>query len=292
MLVGLLTAGAVMLLAVALRRLATSVTVAWLNQRRVVRETAAPPGPVPPEVAARRTRLAATLAAAASGAALLYAVMLVLSGSPGLAAGAALGGLLFPTWVSEWLQTRQAVQISEQLDAAMAVMAAQLQAGAPVEVAMWRAAEVAREPLREVLMEVAREANLGKRFGEALEHVRRHPAVAESVDFQVFVTQLAVAQERGAPLVPAFAALRAALAERRRYRQSVAEQMGENLLQTVTIAGIGAAVLLAFAWLSPEGLRPLVESRVGQIVLLVSVLGNASLIRWSHVGMLRQTRRT
>lgn len=292
MLVGALVAAAVWLVAAGLRRLAVAPGAWWLARRRAHRGRGRPGGEAGPEQVAQRAHRLGLVAAGAGGAALLYAVVLAVAGSPGLAAGAALGGLLFPPWVAEWQRTRNAALVSDQLDAAMAVMAAQLRSGSPVEVAAQRAAEVVGQPLRGVLLDVARETALGRRFADALEEVRQRPEVAGSTDFQVFVTQLCVAQERGANVLPAFESLRAALAERRRYRQVVAEQLGEHVMQTATIAGIGLLVLAAFAWLSPQGLGPLVGTPVGQVVLLGSVLGNTALIRTAHLSMLRQMRRT
>lgn len=221
----------------------------------------------------------------------LYVTVLLLSHRSGLAFAVALGGFMLPTWTHEWRETRRLVQLSEQLGRVMAMVSISLRRGTPLEGALAEAAGAVPEPLGPVLRNLADATVLGVTLSQASEQVRTLPAVAGSTDFQVFSTELVICHERGANVVQAFEALREVLTARRKYRDQVQEHMAQHLLQSVVIAAVGLSVLLVYSQMTPDGLGPLLESLIGQLLLAAAVLGNLFLIRLSHLSMLRQMRK-
>lgn len=287
-LAALFSAGAVLVLLLGLRRFWSGGMVEWQRRKRIRHERVRPAAA--PGAAIHRLRRIGTLAGTVVSGLFLFAVLYALSGSTGLGMAGSLGGFMLPGWWTEWQRTRQLVRASDQLDRAMGLIAAALRRGATPEVAFAQAAEGIGDPLGGVLEQVSAATGVGLAFSQALSGARKHPAVAENSDFQVFVTQVAIASERGANIVQAFETLRGIISSRRRYRASVSEQMGQHLIQSVTIILVGLVVLISYAFLTPDGLAPLVGNPLGQALLLVSVLGNVGLLRWNHVSMLRQLR--
>lgn len=225
------------------------------------------------------------------GATALYLVTAILSHRTGLAVVMALGGFMLPVWVKEWRQTKRLVDVSEQLNKAMGMIGTSLRRGTPLEGAIAEAARTMPEPLGPVLRSMVDATSMGVTLAQAVEQCRMLPAVTGSADFQVFATEMVICHERGANVVLAFETLRQVLEARRKYRQQVREHMGQHLMQSLVIASVGYFVLLAFSFMTPDGLGPLLESVMGQMMLAGSLLGNLFLIRVTHLSMLRQTQK-
>jgi len=225
------------------------------------------------------------------GALALYLLVRFLAHRTGLAVLVALGGVMLPGWLLEWRETRRVVQLSEQLVRVMGMVSTSLRRGTPLEVALAEAAASLPDPLGPVLRHLAQATTMGVTLAQAVEQLRSLPAVAGSPDFQVFATEMVVCHERGANIVQVFDALREVLAARRKYREQVREQMGQHLLQSLVIAGVGLLVLLVYSRMARDGLEPLLSSLFGQMILAGSLLGNTFLIRLTHLSLLRQTRK-
>lgn len=232
-----------------------------------------------------------SLAFAGGTAVLLYVLVIGMAGRPSLAFAVALGGFMVPGWVREWRETRRLVELGDQLGRVMGMISTSLRRGTPLEVAIAEAASALPAPLGPALRNLADATVMGVTLSQAVEQVRTLPAVSGSADFNVFATEMVVCHQRGANVIQAFEALRNVLAARRKYREQVREHMGQHLIQSLVIGGLGLGVLLIYATMSPHGLEPLLESVVGQLILAASVLGNMFLIRLTHLSLLRQTRR-
>lgn len=257
------------------------------TRRRVAHERVA----VSATVGKKRTEQLQFLMLAGGGAVLLYLMVSILTHRVGLAFGVALGGFMLPAWVKEWNHTRRMVDLSEQLGRAMAMISTSLRRGTPLEGAIAEAASGLGDPLGPALRSLVDAISMGVTLGQAVEQVRQMPGVAGSADFQVFATEMVVCHERGANVVQAFEALRHVLSSRRKYRAQVKEHMGQHLLQTMVIAGVGFFVLAAYSLMTEWGLEPLLESVVGQFLLAFAILGNTFLIRVTHLTMLRQLQK-
>lgn len=230
------------------------------------------------------------LAAAGAGLALVI-VTNAFTGRIGLSIAVGLGGLMVPTWVREWRDTRRIIQLSEQLGRVMSMIGTSLRRGTPLEGAIAEAAASLSEPLGPALRGLADSTSMGVTLSQSIEQIRNLPSVKGSPDFQVFATEMVVCHERGANVVKAFEALGQVLDSRRRYRDQVRENMGQHLVQSLVITAVGFFVLGAYAFLTEDGLGPLLESFVGQALLAVAILGNMFLLRLTHLSMLRQTRK-
>lgn len=281
--------GAALLTAGAVGSASAGIWVAWQfgaqaqrTRRRVARERV--------RVTGREDRLLGLMPGMLGGV-LLFLLTLVMTDQTPLAVMVGLGGLMIPGWLQEWRETRRLVLLSEQLNQAIGMITTSLRRGTPLEAAIVEAAETMKFPLGPVLRNLADATVLGVTLGQSVEQVKSLPAVTGSTDFQVFATEMVICHERGANVVQAFEALRTVIAARRRYRRQVQEHMGQHLIQALVIAAVGALVLLAFSQMTPEGLGPLLESAIGQLILAISVLGNTFLVRWTHLSLLRQTRR-
>jgi len=257
------------------------------TRRKVARERVA----VSAAAGKQRAERAQFMLVASIGAVGIYLAVSVLAHRAGLAFACALGGFMLPTWVKEWRETRRIVELSEQLGRAMAMISTSLRRGSPLEGAIAETAATMAEPLGPVLRGLVDATSMGVTLTQAVEQCRQVPAVTGSPDFQVFATEMVICYERGANVVQAFEALRQVLGARRKYRELVKEQMGQHLMQSLVIAGVGFFVLIAYSFMTPEGLGPLLESITGQLMLAASVLGNLFLIRVTHLSLLRQTQK-
>lgn len=232
-----------------------------------------------------------TLVPAIGGGVLMYLLAVSMTGQPSLAVLLATGAFMIPGWIREWRETRRLSVLADQLSRVMGMVSTALRRGTPLEAALSESAMALSYPLGPVLRNMADATVLGVTLSQAVEQARLNPAVRGSTDFQVFATEMVVCHERGANVVQAFEALRGVLAARRKYREQVKEHMGQHLIQSLVIAGVGLFVLAAYSLMTPDGLAPLLQSFVGQLILAGSLLANAFLIRVTHLTMLRQTRR-
>lgn len=242
-------------------------------------------------IARETTDRMATLLPALAGGVLMYFFTQLMTGKAGLSFFVAMGSFMIPTWIREWRETRRLTVLADQLGRVMGMVSTGLRRGTPLEAALSESAMTIPFPLGPVLRNMADATVLGVTLSQAVEQSRQHPAVRGSTDFQVFATEMVVCHERGANVVQAFEALRAVLAARRKYREQVREHMGQHLIQSLVISGVGLGVLLAYSQMTPDGLGPLLESVIGQMILAGCILANVFLIRLTHLTMLRQTRR-
>ncbi|HEY3367373.1 MAG TPA: type II secretion system F family protein [Symbiobacteriaceae bacterium] len=238
-----------------------------------------------------RSKQMMDLVPAVGGALALFFLTSLLTHATFLAFAVSFGGFMIPGWLREWQETRKLMQLSDQLNRVMGMIATSLKRGTPLEASIAQAAGAMAQPMGPVLRNLAEATSMGVTLSQAVEQVRKLPVVTASTDFQVFATEMVICHERGANVIQAFEALRQVLAARRKYRDQVRENMGQHLMQSLVIAGIGMLVLMAYAAMTEEGLGPLLASPWGQIALAVSILGNAFLIRWTHISLLRQTKR-
>lgn len=284
--VAVLAAGAVASLGAGLLLLKTLSQSAQQIRRRIGHERVKVPmaGAV---TADQAMGMAITLGVAA----LLYLLSSVLTHRSALSLAVAFGGFLVPGWVRQWRETKRLVLLSEQLGRVMAMVSTSLRRGTPLEVAITEAARSMPTPLGPVLRHLSDATVMGVTLSQAIEQARTLPAVAGSSDFNVFATEMVVCHVRGANVIQAFESLRNVLAARRKYREQVREHMGQHLLQSLVIGGLGFGVLSLYALMAPEGIQPLMESVIGQMLLAASVLGNIFLIRVTHLSLLSQTRR-
>lgn len=248
-------------------------------------------GPSPADQEKRRRSITVALSAVCGGLA-LYGLLYFFSGSVAFSVAGFIGAFLVPGWVSEFQRTRLMIKVSEQLDQAMGLLVSQLRQGVSLETGFARVAQVIDEPLGVVFDQVVAATNVGLTFDQAVSATRTHPYVAENPDYQTFATQAIITQERGGGnVMESFTALRDAIAARRKYRGAVQEADGQNLLESVFMFAVGLVVMAIYALLSPRGLKPLLDSTLGQVILLVSILGNIFVLRRTHIAMLRRLRK-
>lgn len=234
---------------------------------------------------------ALTSALALGAGVALYTLTAMLSHQTGVSLAAALGGFMVPKWVREWRETNRLLKLSDQLGRVMGMISTSLRRGIPLEMAVSESANAVPAPLGPVLRNLADATVMGVTLSQAVEQIRSLPAVRGSSDFSVFATEMVVCHQRGANVIVAFESLRNVLEARRKYRAQVQEYMGQHLIQSLVIGGIGLGVLALYAWMSPDGLKPLLESITGQLILAASLLGNMFVIRLTHLSLLNQTRR-
>lgn len=286
--IGLLAAGAVAMAARFLQAVAAGRSPEmWLRARRVRREAAVRPV-TPAGILVQRV---AVRVGAAALAALFYGIAAGILGHGILPVAAAVVGFSIPSWLAEVARARRLEKLGDQLDMAMGQIAARLRQGVPLEVALREVAQGLGTPLGPVLMDLVLRVDTGIELGRAVQAVRVLPEVADSLEFQVFATQVAIAHERGANVIRTFEALRDVLAERRRHKKRVAEEMARHLYESLAIMATGLIVLALYALTAPDGLKPLMRHAIGRLVLAASIGGNILLYRYNHIMTLRQIQK-
>lgn len=284
----LLTVAAVLLLFRGVREMILRRDPAWARMKRAQSrnlQAAKSPGD-----ARSRQRTVTVFLSAVGGAVIMYLLFYILTGDTFFSVAGLIGGFLLPGWVAEIQATRLMIRISEQLDQAMGMVAAQLRQNTALEVAFAQAASSIGDPLASVFEQVVSATEVGLTFDQAVAGTRDHPAVANHPDYQVFVTQTVIAQMHGANITESFESLRNAISARRKYRNAVSQAATESLVQTAMMFALGLAVLGVVATTTEQGLKPLLDSLLGRLILVASILGNTLILRQTHIGMLKRLR--
>lgn len=261
----------------------TDALTAWRQRRRVQRHTVRTGG------ATRRVwRTTSSLTAALAGGALLGFMVHHMTGKSVYAVGAALGGAVIPGWLAEVRRVRRLGRLSDQLDRAIGHLSALLRSGTPLEASLQQVARSVPAPLGDILGYIGVRLHLGMAFETAIELVRPLPAISDSNDVQEFLTTLVVCHERGANILSTFEAMRQALGERRKHRKRVSDEIGQHVIQTVAIVGIGLFGSMGYMLMAPESMAVMHHHAAGRLTLTIAVLGNLVMCRWIHGTMLRQ----
>jgi len=200
-------------------------------------------------------------------------------------------GFMLPGWLREWRETRRLLLLGDQLGQMMGMVSTSLRRGTHLEPAIAEAARPITYPLGPVIKQLTDATSMGVTLAQAISRVKSLPEVGGSADFQVFASQLIICHERGVNVIQAFDSLRTVLTSRRRYRSLVREQMAQHLVQTVVISALGLLMLVYYGGSTDDGLAPLMDVWWGQVVLGASIVGNVSLIRWTHMSVLQQVRK-
>jgi len=199
----------------------------------------------------------------------LGAVLFVFSDAPMaalvgvlLGMGTALAGLMMR-------QRRNVRQMQEQLPGALDMLARSLRAGRSIDEAVQLAGDQLPDPLAKEFKYCARQLALGLSL----------PAVMRSLvervrlfDIRIFTTTLTVHRETGGNLAEVLQRLAAVVRDRLNYRRQLRSTTGAGRFSAMLIAAIGPLIFLYMLFFQPEYMNAMIESPLGQSMLIVAVL--------------------
>ncbi|MFT4288473.1 type II secretion system F family protein [Nocardioides sp.] len=154
----------------------------------------------------------------------------------------------------------------DQLPELARLLANATQAGLALRASLGVAAQESNEPMKSELDRLNRELAVGSSLDEALERLgRRMPSREVSVLLNVLVIQL----RAGGRIVTALRGITEALETRRDLRREVATLLAGTKATVMSVAGLGAVMLLLINTISEGGLRAVLENPLGLVLFLV-----------------------
>jgi tight adherence protein B len=198
------------------------------------------------------------------------------SGSPILAAVAALLASRLPGWHIARLRRQRLLRFQQQLPDTLLVLAAALKAGASVATAMRHIVEQAEAPLAQEFGLVLREQRLGVTFDTALTHLNmRVPAEGTAL----MVAALRISAQTGGNLAEALESIAHTLRAGLQLQARIRALTAQGRMQAWVMAALPLWLTGVLTQLEPQAMAVLWQSRLGWAVLfVVAVLEIAGVI--------------
>lgn len=199
----------------------------------------------------------------------LFVLPLVLwaaTGSPLLAALAALAVALLPKKAYAWMKQRRLDRIQQQLPDALLMMAGTMRAGLGFTPALESIVRDGYPPLAQELALVLREQHMGVRTEEALENFARRVPIQDTT---LFVSAVGISREVGGNLAETLATLAETLRRRLIMEGKVKALTAQGRLQGIVMAMLPAGIVLYLALMYPETMAPMFDTWIGYTVIAV-----------------------
>ncbi|WP_155957880.1 type II secretion system F family protein [Fodinicurvata sediminis] len=188
-------------------------------------------------------------------------------------------GYGLPHLVVAQLSARRQKMILAQLPDVLDMLVRSIRAGLPLTQSLLEVGRQVDDPLGLELRSIARQAKLGVPLEEAL------VAVADKVDIQEFhflVTSLALQQKTGGSLSETLGNLSDLLRQRHQVRKKVKALSSEARSSAYLIGALPVVLLGGLTLLNPEYLRPLLDTEVGNLLLVLGGVGilSGAFVMW------------
>jgi len=160
-------------------------------------------------------------------------------------------------------------QLQEQLPPALDMLARCVRAGQSLDQALTLVGQQSPEPLAAEFRLCAQQLDMGLAMASVMrllvERVRLH-------DVRIFTTTLTVHRQTGGNVAKVLERLAGVIRDRLSYRRQLRVATGAGKASATLVAIIGPLVFLFFAVFRPEYLNTMLQSPLGQSLLIVAVL--------------------
>lgn len=209
------------------------------------------------------------LAAALLVAMLLFALVLVLTGSVFLGLLAGIGGpFLVRAYVSSKVSRRKA-KFSKQMSEAMTLFSSALKSGMNVPTALANVATEMEAPMGEEIARIVNETRLGR---DLIVTMKETSERMESDDFLWVTEAIAIQRESGGRLSEILDRVTATIAERNELKQLVHTLAAEGRASAYILMALPIGIGLMFTILNPEFMNPLYTTTGGWILMGIAAI--------------------
>ncbi len=214
---------------------------------------------------------------AAASSLLTGLLVLVFTGMPWAAvAGLFVGGVGIPLWLLNFLRRRREEKFLQSFPDAIDVLVRSLRAGLPINEALKIIANEIPEPVGPEFAEVVEGQRVGIPLDQGFQRMHERMPLPE-VNFLAIV--IAIQSKTGGNLSEALANLSSVLRDRRKMKLKVKTLSQEAKVSAMIIGSLPIILFAAISILNPEFIRPLLETKLGNLMILGSVI-------WMSMGVL------
>lgn len=187
---------------------------------------------------------------------------------PGLIMGTIIGllGWNLPLFYVRSLQEKRSNQFVDQMVDGLTIMANGVKAGLSITQAMERVVDNLGNPIAQEFALVLSQIRIGRSVEEALvELAFRIP----KPDLQMFVTAINILKETGGNMGETFETIVTTIRERQKVEKKIQAMTTQGMMQGLIITGVPFFILLAFAVIDPDYIKPLFTDPKGIALLFL-----------------------
>lgn len=182
--------------------------------------------------------------------------------------------LFIPTIYLQYLINKRYLDFSKQFPDALNLMASSLRAGHPLVAAVNIVIEEMPKPISDVFGTTKNDISLGIDTKDAFYSMIK--VMPQSMDLRFFITAVLIQKEVGGNLAELLDSLSNTIRERFKLLGQLRVQTAQTRISGMIIGIVPLAVLLIIFFMNPEYLKPLFETKDGQLALCLAVFLTAS----------------
>lgn len=179
-----------------------------------------------------------------------------------------------------WLIRRRARrlrQFEEQFPEALDLVSRAIRAGHAFQTAVGMVAEELSAPVGPEFKTVFDQQNFGLPVREALDALAQRVPL---VDVKFFVTAVAIQRETGGNLAEILDSLAHVVRERFKIQRQVRVHTAHGRITGLVLLALPAFLAVALSFINPEHMRPLFQERIGQTLLVATIVMQAVGFLW------------
>lgn len=177
--------------------------------------------------------------------------------------------LFVPTMYLNYLVNKRFLDFSKQFPDALNLMASSLRAGHPLFAAIDIVTEEMPKPISSVFETTKKDISLGIDTKDAFYSMTK--AMPKSIDLKFFITAVLIQKEVGGNLAELLDSLSETIRERFKLMGQLRVQTAQTRLSGMVIGVVPVFVLLIVFFMNPEYIKPLFDTKDGQLALCVAI---------------------
>ncbi|MFA7658822.1 MAG: type II secretion system F family protein [Candidatus Gastranaerophilaceae bacterium] len=177
--------------------------------------------------------------------------------------------LFIPTMYLKYLINKRFMDFSKQFPDALNLMASSLRAGHPLFSAIDIVTGEMPKPISDVFLTAQRDISLGIDTKDAFYSMIK--VMPQSLDLRFFITAVLIQKEVGGNLAELLDSLSATIRERFKLLGQLRVQTAQTRISGIVLGVVPVMVLLVIFFLNPEYVKPLFETKDGQLAFCVAI---------------------
>jgi tight adherence protein B len=165
-----------------------------------------------------------------------------------------------------WKRMRRLERIDDQLVDTLLLMSNALKSGLSFQQSLELAVREIKAPMNDELERVVKEIHLGRLTDDAL---RRFAERVPLEDIKLSVDAILTLRETGGDLSETFEIIAKTVVERKKVQGKIKAMTSQGMSQGVLVCLMPVGMLLIFAFISPEFIRPFFNTPIGIMMLLL-----------------------
>lgn len=197
------------------------------------------------------------------------ALILILRGNPVTALAFGIVGFILPPFLVERSRKKRQQEFNRQLGEALVVIGNSLKAGFTFQQAMEGVAKDMQPPLSTEFAVAIREMHYGVSFSDALRHMVKR---VKNPDLELMVSAVLTSAQVGGNLVDILDVISLTIRDRIRIKQEIRVLTAQGRMSGLIIGLLPVFIILALMVINPAYFTDFFASRIGRIMLLISVV--------------------